>query len=90
MRAGGPKPEPPRYGYRRLAVRVKRGGPKTIAGYLMWRFSKNNGITEGFHNKMEIISRQAYSFRNFDNYRMRVKVLRSRWAWSLGRAPIFG
>lgn len=41
----------------------------------MWRFSRSNGITEGFHNKMELISRQAYGFRNFQNYRMRVKVL---------------
>ena len=41
----------------------------------MWRFSRNNGITEGFHNKMELISRQAYGFRNFENYRLRVKVL---------------
>jgi transposase len=41
----------------------------------MWRFSRNNAITEGFHNKMELISRQAYGFRNFQNYRMRVKVL---------------
>ncbi len=41
----------------------------------MWRFTRNNGITEGFHNKMETISRQAYGFRNFENYRMRVKVL---------------
>ncbi len=41
----------------------------------MWRFTRNNGITEGFHNKMELISRQAYGFRNFENYRFRVKVL---------------
>jgi len=41
----------------------------------MWRFTKNNGITEGFHNKMEAISRQAYGYRNFENYRMRVRVL---------------
>ena len=41
----------------------------------MWRFTRNNGITEGFHNKMETISRQAYGFRNFNNYRLRVKVL---------------
>ncbi len=41
----------------------------------MWRYTRNNGITEGFHNKMELISRQAYGFRNFENYRMRVKVL---------------
>ena len=38
----------------------------------MWRFSKSNGITEGFHTKMEMISRRAYGFRNFENYRLRV------------------
>ena len=26
----------------------------------------------GFHNKMEMMSRRAYGFRNFENYRMRV------------------
>ena len=41
----------------------------------MWRFTRNNGITEGFHNKMELINRQAYGFRNFQNYRLRVKLL---------------
>jgi transposase len=41
----------------------------------MWRFSKNNGITEGFHTKMEMIQRRAYGFRNFNNYRLRVIVL---------------
>jgi transposase len=41
----------------------------------MWRFTRNNAITEGFHNKMELINRQAYGFRNFQNYRLRVKVL---------------
>jgi len=38
----------------------------------MLRFSRSNGITEGFHNKMEVISRRAYGFRNFQNYRRRV------------------
>jgi len=41
----------------------------------MWRFTKNNGITEGFHTKMEMISRRAYGFRNFRNYRLRVIAL---------------
>ncbi|MFY9727948.1 MAG: transposase [Bryobacteraceae bacterium] len=41
----------------------------------MWRFTRHNGITERFHNKMELINRQAYGFRNFENYRLRVKVL---------------
>ena len=40
----------------------------------MWRFTRNNGITEGFHTKMEVLQRQAYGFRNFSNYRLRVKV----------------
>ena len=38
----------------------------------MWRFSKNNGITEGFHRKMKLIQRRAYGFRDFENYRLRV------------------
>ena len=41
----------------------------------MWRFTKNNGITEGFHRKMKLIQRNAYGFRNFENYRLRVRVL---------------
>jgi transposase len=41
----------------------------------MWRFSKNNGITEGFHTKMEMISRRAYGFQNFENYRLRAMVM---------------
>jgi transposase len=41
----------------------------------MWRFSKTNSITEGLHNKMEMISRRAFGFRNFENYRMRVLAL---------------
>ena len=40
----------------------------------MWRFTKNNGITEGFHNKMEMISRRAFGYRNFQNYRVRVRL----------------
>jgi hypothetical protein len=44
----------------------------------MWCFTSNNGMTEGFHNRMETITRVAYGFRNFENYRLRVKVLCSR------------
>jgi len=46
-----------------------------MAGFQMSTEARNNGITEGFHNKMELINRQAYGFRNFQNYRLRVKVL---------------
>jgi transposase len=38
----------------------------------MIRFSRSNGITEGFHTKMEMLSRRAFGFRNFSNYRLRV------------------
>lgn len=41
----------------------------------MFRYSKNNGITKGFHRKMKLIQRRAYGFRNFQNYRLRVRVL---------------
>ena len=41
----------------------------------MFRFSKNNGITEGFHRKMKLIHRRAYGFLNFENYRLSVRVL---------------
>jgi transposase len=32
----------------------------------MWRFTKSNGITEGFHRKMKLIQRRAYGFKNFE------------------------
>jgi transposase len=38
----------------------------------MWRFTRNNGITEGFHRKMKLIQRRACGFRSFQNYRLRV------------------
>jgi len=38
----------------------------------MWRFSRNNAVTEGFHRKMKLIQRRAYGFRSFTNYRLRV------------------
>jgi hypothetical protein len=41
----------------------------------MWRISKSNGITEGFHTIMEMISRRGYGFRNFENYRMHILTL---------------
>jgi transposase len=41
----------------------------------MWRFTRNNGITQGFHTKMEVLQRQACGFRNFQNCRLKVKVM---------------
>jgi transposase len=62
----------------KLAQLVQLG--QTLASWsveiaLMWRFTRNNGITEGFHTKMEVLQRQAYGFRNFRNYRSRVRVM---------------
>lgn len=51
-------------------ARTLRSWQEEIA--CMWRFTKNNGITEGFHRKMKLIQRRAYGFRNFNNYRLRV------------------
>ena len=72
----------PEIACRYLSRRIKRSRTlrtlaKTLTSWLeliigMWRFSKTNGITEGFHNKMEMISRRAFGFRNFENYRLRV------------------
>ena len=50
---------------------------KTLTSWLepivmMWRFSKSNGPTEGYHTKMEMMTRRAFGFRNFENYRLRV------------------
>ena len=41
----------------------------------MWRFSRSNGITEGFHRAMKLIQRRDFGFRNFENYRRRVRAL---------------
>ena len=41
----------------------------------MWRFTRSNGITEGFHRKMKLIQRVAYGYRNFENHRLRVIAL---------------
>ncbi|MFD3320760.1 transposase [Alteromonas macleodii] len=41
----------------------------------MWRFTLNNGIVRGFHNKMEMVLRRTYNFRNFENYRITVMTL---------------
>ena len=31
-----------------------------------------NGVVEGINNKLKLIKRSAYGFRNFDNFRIRV------------------
>ncbi|MEE4252506.1 MAG: ISL3 family transposase [Desulfuromusa sp.] len=41
----------------------------------MFRYYRSNGIVEGFHRKMKLIQRRAYGFRNFENYRLRVRIM---------------
>lgn len=44
------------------------------AKYIKNSFQTNltNGITEGFNNKIKVIKRIAYGFRNFENFRLRI------------------
>ena len=55
-----------------LQIRVEEEGEIRKRSPL-WCFRRNNGITEGFYNKMEMISRRAFGFKNFDNHRLRVR-----------------
>ncbi|WP_436426901.1 transposase, partial [Kurthia gibsonii] len=32
----------------------------------------NNGRIEGIHNKIKVLNRVAYGYRNFTNYRQRI------------------
>src|SRR5690606_4535025 len=41
----------------------------------MWGCSKSNGIAWGYNTMKEMMSRRAYGFRIFGNYRLRVLVL---------------
>lgn len=67
--------------YFELLVPLKNSPLRTLANTLtswmkpliaMWRCSKSNGITEGLHNKMEMMSTRAYGFRSVENDRLRV------------------
>jgi transposase len=60
-------------GFARLAQLGETLASWSVEIATMWRFTRNNGITEGFHTKMEVL--QAYGFRNFKNYRLRVKIM---------------
>ncbi len=40
-----------------------------IVGYFEQRTT--NGILEGINNKLKLIKRAAYGFRNFENFRLR-------------------
>jgi len=52
--------------------------------------TEDNGITGGFHNKMNRIQRQAYGFRNFENSRLRVTVSGFKKGSGLRSAHVLG
>jgi hypothetical protein len=56
----------------------------------MWRFTRNNDITEGFHRKMKLIHRRAYGFRNFHNYRVSSPTAVNPKPQQVTSSPFFG
>ncbi len=59
------------------AVTYYRESKKTIVrwlGEIISYFDERitNGVVEGINNKLKLIKRSAYGFRNFDNFRIRV------------------
>ena len=45
---------------------------QTKLNYFQDRLS--SGVVEGLHNKLKVIKRLAYGYRNFDHFRLRVLV----------------
>lgn len=43
---------------------------RSIVNSVIYKYS--NGITEGFNNKIKVLKRNAYRYRNFDNFRKRI------------------
>ncbi len=54
----------------------------------MLRFTRTNAITEGFHTKMEVVQRQAYGFRYFKDYRLRVNFMCRQIVLGSGPPPL--
>ncbi len=51
-----------------------------IKSHINWRIGilnsfttkYTNGVTEGFNNKIKVLKRLSYGFRNFENFRKRI------------------
>ena len=54
--------------YKKSVKTIKRWLPE-IVGYFESRTT--NGVVEGINNKLKLIKRSAFGFRNFDNFEMR-------------------
>jgi len=56
-----------------LEVMLSQSHELAMAYYLnSFDYSYSNGYTEGSNNKMKVIKRNAYGYRNFDNFRNRI------------------
>ena len=42
-------------------------------------YKYSNGITESFNNKIKVLKRNAYGYRNFDNFRKRIMLNCSKY-----------
>ena len=50
---------------------------RSIVNSVIYKYS--NGITEGFNNKIKVLKRNAYGYRNFDNFRKRIMLNGSKY-----------
>lgn len=50
---------------------------RSIVNSVIYKYS--NGITEGFNNKIKVLKRNAYGYRNFDNFRKRIMLNCSKY-----------
>ena len=50
-----------------------------LVGVLPIYYIYSNGITEGFNNKIKVLKRNAYGYRNFDNFRKRIMLNCSKY-----------
>ena len=50
---------------------------RSIVNPVIYKYS--NGITESFNNKIKVLKRNAYGYRNFDNFRKRIMLNCSKY-----------
>lgn len=54
----------------RAATTAFHNWSRYIINSVVYKYS--NGITEGFNNKIKVLKRNAYGYRNFENFRKRI------------------
>ena len=54
-------------------VKTLRNWWKEILSYFTWRYT--NGFTEGKNNQIKVLKRQAYGYRDFEHFRLRILTL---------------